>query len=84
MFEVPKKECVNIWLCFRQLFHALDHVVVEDKAVGFRGLDDTVKYRARISAICSDREQPVLPAYTSGLMARSARLLSIDKCPSSI
>ncbi len=58
VFEVPRQECVDIRLSFRQLFHALDHVVVEDKTVGFRGLDDAVKHRARISTVWCVREQP--------------------------
>ena len=56
MFEVPRQERIDIWLRFRQLFHALDHVVVKDKAVGFRGLDYAVKHRARVSPFGSGRE----------------------------
>ncbi|CAH6881108.1 hypothetical protein VCHA54P500_20185 [Vibrio chagasii] len=43
---VPRQECIDIRLCFRQLFHALDYVIVEEMSVGFRGFDDTVKHRA--------------------------------------
>ena len=62
VFEVPWQERIDIRLSFRQLFHALDHVVVKDKAVGFGSLYNTVKHRARFSSIGSAGEQPVLSA----------------------
>ncbi len=51
VLEVPRQERVDIWLSFRQFFHALDHVIVEDKTVGFHGLDEIIKHCANMHLI---------------------------------
>lgn len=43
VWEVPQKKWVNVRLYFRQLFHALDYVIVEKESIGFNRLDDTIE-----------------------------------------
>lgn len=59
-------------------------MTTEDKVVGFRCIDDTLKHRARFSSVRIGREEPVYSTNDHGLNARSTRLLSVDKEPASI
>ena len=59
VFEVPWQKRIDIRLSFRQLLHALDHIVVEDETIGFRGFNDAIKHRTRFSSIWIGREESI-------------------------